>query len=520
MSENYYEEYGAKATDTADKDITEYITKTIEKYNEETMEWEIIGQINDPHTNPWSVPHIDTTQPGAQYRIRYNVKDEENKPAEEVTRLINIRQPSGPKGDPITNHVGGSTFGDRGIAITPDGDTIAAGASGYFVEVYHWVNGAWALKGNRINPPTHWESTTYPKPRDTSTNFGRQVQLSEDGNRLFVAATNWSSQVTFNSLSPVRMHKNEGTVVIYDWNGSTWVKSSEVNRDTYPIVDYGARDEYGYFSDTLNVPNDGKSMLLGHSSGSAYRSLYAPDKVLTFSNTTVPGSAGTWIYRSTRGTYGGIWGTGDSFHNRCHTISANGRWYVYGNPTTKSRYHRRGMMRRFAVGEINAEGAISGARGKPWSIPGQNPQAQGSQPGSKDSTELSGYPGVEADYDPPEMIEITDDGNTVIVGSANTNSVHIMTWNSTAETWDEAQEIIKSTGQFGHRVKLMGDTCFAVTQPDSSKTYIYEKSGSTWLEIDSVDAPVSGMDASRVIGGGKGGHLLLGKAGTLRVVRV
>jgi hypothetical protein len=90
MSENYYEEYGAKATDAADTDITEYITKTIEKYNEETMEWEIIGQINDPHTNPWSVPHIDTTQPGAQYRIRYNVKDEENKPAEEVTRLINI----------------------------------------------------------------------------------------------------------------------------------------------------------------------------------------------------------------------------------------------------------------------------------------------------------------------------------------------------------------------------------------------------------------------------------------------
>ncbi|NBV57453.1 MAG: hypothetical protein EBR72_06595 [Bacteroidetes bacterium] len=92
MSENYYQEYGAKAIDAADTDITEYITKTIEKYNEETGGWEVIGQINDPHENPWTVPHIDTTQPGAQYKIRYNVKDVENRAAEEVVRLINIRQ--------------------------------------------------------------------------------------------------------------------------------------------------------------------------------------------------------------------------------------------------------------------------------------------------------------------------------------------------------------------------------------------------------------------------------------------
>lgn len=92
MSADYYQEKGAVARDTADTNITEYITKTIEKYNEETLGWEVIGQINGPHENPWAVPHIDTTQPGVRYRIRYNVKDEENRPAEEVVRLINIRQ--------------------------------------------------------------------------------------------------------------------------------------------------------------------------------------------------------------------------------------------------------------------------------------------------------------------------------------------------------------------------------------------------------------------------------------------
>lgn len=96
MSADYYQEYGAVARDAAGTDITEYITKTIEKYNEETGGWEIIGQINDPHENdpPWTVPHIDTTQPGAQYRIRYNVKDVSNQPAEEVERVITIDRPS------------------------------------------------------------------------------------------------------------------------------------------------------------------------------------------------------------------------------------------------------------------------------------------------------------------------------------------------------------------------------------------------------------------------------------------
>lgn len=118
MSADYYEEKGAVAIDAGNNDITEYITKTIEKYNEETGEWEIIGQINGPHENPWTVPHIDTTQPGAQYRIRYNVKDIENRAAEEVERVITIDRPS----SMYLNYFG---LRDDGMAQMPTNYTLA-----------------------------------------------------------------------------------------------------------------------------------------------------------------------------------------------------------------------------------------------------------------------------------------------------------------------------------------------------------------------------------------------------------
>lgn len=125
MSADYYQEKGAVARDAAGTDITEYITKTIEKYNEETGGWEIIGEINDPHENPWTVPHIDTTQPGAQYRIRYNVKDISNQPAEEVERVITIDRPS----SMYLNYFG---LRDDGIPQMPTNYT--AGGNYYFLK--------------------------------------------------------------------------------------------------------------------------------------------------------------------------------------------------------------------------------------------------------------------------------------------------------------------------------------------------------------------------------------------------
>ena len=83
---------GATASDVQDGDITSNIVKTIEQYNETTLEWEHLAEISGnsiSHTNPWAIINTDTRNT-VRYRIIYGVTDSAGLAAVSRSRTMHI----------------------------------------------------------------------------------------------------------------------------------------------------------------------------------------------------------------------------------------------------------------------------------------------------------------------------------------------------------------------------------------------------------------------------------------------
>jgi hypothetical protein len=161
------------------------------------------------------------------------------------------------KGSDIT-YSGGDNFGPP-VSISNDGNVIALGIpnadladgaladDGGIVRMYHYTESYWELNTTLVNEDTG------------NDDFGDDVQLSGDGNRLIVSAPDDNS--------------NRGKLYTFEYNGTSWKKKE-------PIINFSATglntsDRLGYGAATsdqsLTLSRDGSVIVggqLGYETGS------------------------------------------------------------------------------------------------------------------------------------------------------------------------------------------------------------------------------------------------------------
>ena len=143
------------------------------------------------------------------------------------------------KGDTIFGLNGGDWFGFD-VSISADGNTIVGGAEKSFgdlsnpvsdvgeVRVFKFDGTNWVQKGGTINGQTiHW-------------GLGTTVSISANGNKLVSGGIGYDN--------------NTGYVLIYDYDGSEWIKN-----DDYFIGGYQS-PRFGY---SLSLSKDGKAIAAG-----------------------------------------------------------------------------------------------------------------------------------------------------------------------------------------------------------------------------------------------------------------
>lgn len=94
-------------------------------------------------------------------------------------------------------------------ALSADGQTMVLGGNGFgasdkkgMARVYEWVNNSWIQKG---------EDMLGVLPKDE---LGRSVSIANQGNTIAIGAPGYEVATT----------NLQGEVMVYDWNGSTWVQ--------------------------------------------------------------------------------------------------------------------------------------------------------------------------------------------------------------------------------------------------------------------------------------------------------
>ncbi len=127
----------------------------------------------------------------------------------------------------------GVTFG-QAVAISADGNTIAASASGPnaegggYVKVYKFQSGGWVQTGSFTD--------------GVFTFFGVSIKLSSDGNRLAIGASRkWSTGM------------NSGQVRVYENQSGTWV---QIGQDLNGQIN-------NHFGTTLDMSSDGSILAVG-----------------------------------------------------------------------------------------------------------------------------------------------------------------------------------------------------------------------------------------------------------------
>jgi len=110
-------------------------------------------------------------------------------------------------------------------ALSADGQTMVLGGNGFdgsdetgMARVYEWTNGSWTQKG---------EDLLGLLPQDE---LGRSVSIADQGNTIAVGAPGYSVGTT----------NLEGEVMVYDWDGSTWVQRGATLSSLEAIDFFGA----------------------------------------------------------------------------------------------------------------------------------------------------------------------------------------------------------------------------------------------------------------------------------------
>ena len=122
----------------------------------------------------------------------------------------------------------------RSISLSGDGKTVIAGSEAFdsskgLARVYRKINNTWTKLGEDI----------VGEPGDR---FGAQVSISTNGNRIAISASSHDG--------------GKGTVRVYNWNGTTWMKMGQ------DIDGEAANDRSGRWRQ-LEISGDGNSVAIG-----------------------------------------------------------------------------------------------------------------------------------------------------------------------------------------------------------------------------------------------------------------
>ena len=162
-----------------------------------------------------------------------------------------------------------------GVAISADGNTIAAGAP-------HESSAAKGINGNPNDTSLYdsgavyvfarrgntWEQQAYVKASnaDTGAEFGHSVALSADGNTLAVAAI-WESSGAkgVNGNQNDRSVPQAGAVYVFTrqnnrWTQQAYIKASNTGEGPAPGEDYGDGDQFGF---SLTLSKDANTLAVG-----------------------------------------------------------------------------------------------------------------------------------------------------------------------------------------------------------------------------------------------------------------
>jgi hypothetical protein len=110
--------------------------------------------------------------------------------------------------------------------LSADGQTMVLGGNGYdgsdkkgMARVYEWVNGSWTQKG---------EEMLGVLPQDA---LGHAVSIANQGNTIAIGAPGYE----------VGTANLQGEVMVYDWNGSTWVQRG-ATLSSLEVIDFFGSD--------------------------------------------------------------------------------------------------------------------------------------------------------------------------------------------------------------------------------------------------------------------------------------
>ncbi len=143
---------------------------------------------------------------------------------------------------------GNGSAGDGGlgysVSLTPDGNTLVAGASfsttgpaygNGAVKIYDWNGSAWIQRGVTI--PGEGTNTIM------GDNSGHSVDIDSAGNTVVIGAPYNNGTVT-----------QSGHTRVYDWNGSAWLQRG---------TDINGQSTYDWSGWSVNISNDGNIITVG-----------------------------------------------------------------------------------------------------------------------------------------------------------------------------------------------------------------------------------------------------------------
>jgi len=124
-------------------------------------------------------------------------------------------------------------FGEGGVAVSPDGLTVAANApdadggyNGYFdtgkVMVFRYDGENWNKIGDTIKPALEYPFSTENRIRFANSRLGGSIALSRDGNTIVIGA---SGEDNYNGGN---VQLSAGAVYVYTYNGSSWSRVAEL----------------------------------------------------------------------------------------------------------------------------------------------------------------------------------------------------------------------------------------------------------------------------------------------------
>ena len=297
-----------------------------------------------------------------------------------------------------------------------------------------------------------WSQQAQIQGSDTSgfDEFGTSVSISEDGNTVIVGAIGESASGSF-----------AGSAYIFTRSGSTWSQQAKIQSS-----DIQAGDRFG---NAVSISDDGNTAIIGALNSAPGGSTVAGSAYI-FTRSGSTWSQQAKLLASDKEDF-------DQFGWSVSISGSDGNTAIVGAPTEDTNGSNAGSAYIFT------------RSGSTWS---QQAKIQASNAGSGD------YFG--------ESVSISDDGNTAIIGSpyedsggSNAGSVYIFT--RSGSTWSQQARMQASDNSanayFGNSTNISedGDTVIVGARNANNGAgyaYIFTRSGSSWTQENKIQASNAG----------------------------